>query len=170
MIKNLFILVVLIAVLAGATFLLDQKKPPGIDQKTGLPVFSFTTLDGKTHSSADFKGKIVMVNLWATWCAPCVKEFPQLLEVARKKPDSVLIALSSDVQKPAVERFLKQSKFVPLPPNVYIAMDEQDVTASVFKVLRLPETIIFDTEGHQTQRLIGANWQAEGVLKNLNSM
>lgn len=155
----------------GLTTYMDRGTPPAhaeTDTKP-LPDFSFTALDGKSYAAKDFRGKIIIVNFWATWCAPCVVEFPELLKIAAANPRNViLIALSSDMDDDAIKKFLKNQ--ARLTQNVYIARDREDVTLKVFGVTQLPETIITDHELNIREKLIGADWDPRVLQKIIHSL
>jgi cytochrome c biogenesis protein CcmG/thiol:disulfide interchange protein DsbE len=158
---NLLILVFLCLAGFGMNALLHQAPDKiknvsaPVSETTGAkaPPFTITALDGKQHSLADYEGKIVIVNFWATWCAPCIVEFPHLLEVAeRRKDDTILLLISSDHDQTAVERFLARLKSTREKSvhtdNVVVAIDsKKQVTADIFQTMLLPETIIIDKSG-----------------------
>lgn len=134
-----------------------------------LPDFSFTDLSGKTRSARDFKDKIVIINFWATWCPPCVVEFPALLKIAAdNKKDVVLIALSSDMGDKEIKKFLKQQETP--AENVFIARDREDVTLKIFGITQLPETILTDRELNMREKLIGAEWEPAVLQKIIDSL
>ncbi|MBP7721125.1 MAG: TlpA family protein disulfide reductase [Alphaproteobacteria bacterium] len=136
---------------------------------TPLPDFSFTDMSGKTRSVQYFKNKIVIINFWATWCAPCVVEFPALLKIAAdNKDDVVLIALSSDAKEDDIKKFLQQQKAP--TDNVFIAHDREDVTLKIFGVSQLPETVITDRDLNIREKLIGAEWETAMLQKIIDSL
>lgn len=134
------------------------------------PDFSFAAGKGK-RALRDFRGRIVILNFWASWCPPCVKEFPALLEVAAAFPDDVvLIALSSDLDRAAMEAFLKKQDFR-AAPNVFVALDEdQAVTQTVFQSFRLPETILIDRNQRMRKKIPGADWTAEEMAAEIRAL
>src|SRR4051794_22991375 len=95
-------------------FLTKGMRPPETTQilneleKTGVPNFTLKTLDGKDVSVTDFKGKVLLINLWATWCAPCVKEFPSLKNLVEKFGGKVVVlAVSHDHDREDIDTFVK---------------------------------------------------------------
>lgn len=153
-----------------------QEEPPTQSTAGPMPSFSFADLDGQTHSSDDFKGKIIVLNFWATWCPPCIKEFPLLLEIAETyKEDLDFIALSSDFQDDALDRFVTAMKNEHPGAfehsNVIIAKDEnQHITQKIFQTFKLPETIIIDQDQQMVTKLVGANWTIEDMNEILSPL
>ena len=129
--------------------------------KSPAPEVSFVDLNGQKHSLSDFRGKTVFVNFWATWCAPCVKEMPQLIELAVHEGDNfVLIALSVDANTLLVEEFIQKISKTALPDNVIFGMDaEKTVSKDAFGTVLYPETYIIDTDGMIIRKVSGiADW------------
>lgn len=141
-----------------------------------VPAFIFTDTNGKEHSIADFKGKTVILNFWASWCAPCVAEFPLLLEAAHNnKDDVVLIALSSDFDESIIRNFLeklqKSRKINLNAPNILIALDQGGaITMDLFGTMQLPETILIAPDQTMRHKFIGANWTLEDLQKWLEKL
>ncbi len=177
--------IIIIMGLAGYALAIhfDSQKPPANATNTAIqaasnqtiitlknqkaPDFSFTDINGQQYTLRDFKGKKIIINFWATWCAPCIHEFPQLLDIAEANPDDlILIALSSDINDEAIHKFLgkleKQQDITWQAPNILIARDEkQRITQGQFQTYRLPETYIIDKEQNLHTKIIGANWTSE---------
>ncbi len=154
----------------GLTIYMDSGAPSARTETEikPLPDFSFTELDGTTHAARDFRGKIVIVNFWATWCPPCVVEFPALLKIAAENDDVILIALSSDTDEATIKKFLQQQEKP--AKNVFIAHDREDVTLKIFGVSKLPETVITDHELNIRKKLIGAEWEPRMLQKIIDSL
>ena len=180
--RNILILAVTIVIGAAFTYMLDYSDNVSPPQKmmttephtvikTGrrVPDFTFTTLDGDQKSIRDFKGKVVVLNFWASWCAPCVKEFPHFLKLAKNYTNRIVfIGLSSDHDMASMNRFLSKMDYqnpqAMSLPNVLIALDEQgEITREIFQTYRLPETILIDEKGYMREKLIGADWAYEDL-------
>lgn len=117
-----------------------------------VPPFTVRDLDGKTISMADLKGKVVLVNFWATWCPPCRAEIPDLIALQAKYKDQlVIIGVSEDEIPPAeVKAFATGQKM-----NYPIVMSSPELS-SIFKgVAALPTTFVIDPEGKIQQRHTG---------------
>lgn len=171
MIKNLLILVILCATIGFLTKTFDTYLPQGSStaekgfaEGRRAPDFTFTDIKGKSRRLSDFDGKIVMLNFWASWCPPCVKEFPDLLAVAASMPDDVvLLALSSDFEEAPMNRFLRQLERQSPEnyrlPNIIIGMDESAaITQKLYGTRLLPETVLIDKDGIMRRKIAGANW------------
>ncbi len=128
-----------------------------------IPEFSFTTLDGKNHMIRNIEGRVVIINFWATWCPPCLAEFPTLVDMTEKYPDRVLlVALSSDKSRADVDRFIasleKQMGAKINPSRVMIAMDsDRRVTRDIFRIQTYPESILVLPGGVKARHIMGAD-------------
>jgi thiol-disulfide isomerase/thioredoxin len=124
------------------------------------PEISFTDAADKKLTLADFKGRVVLLNFWATWCAPCVEEMPALdrLQAAKGSADFMVLALALDRQgKPLVEPFLQKLAVKSLP--MYI--DASSAAMRAFNLRGLPTTILLDRDGRELGRLEGpAKWDS----------
>jgi thiol-disulfide isomerase/thioredoxin len=115
---------------------------------------SFAGADGQTVRLADFKGRYVLLNLWATWCGPCINELPALAALQRDIPKDQLTVVPVDLEKldaAKVKDFLGQHHADGLP--VYI--DREMATMRGFAANELPLTILIDREGRELARAAG---------------
>lgn len=127
-----------------------------------MPDAVFTDGDGKPVTLADFAGKPVLLNLWATWCAPCVAEMPVLDELAQKSLGKLhVITVSQDLQgSKIVAPWMEKAGLQALPAYV----DPENKLMDVFNSA-LPTTIYYDAKGKEMWRVIGAmDWMGEEAL------
>ena len=137
----------------------DNKGKPALDA-------AFTDPDGKPVRIADFKGKPVLVNLWATWCAPCVKELPTLDALARTGRVQVLAVSQDDAPHASVVAFLQAHHIASLKPY-------QDAKMSLSGALGpdtvLPTSILIDADGKEVWRYVGdLDWTSAEAAKLLS--
>ncbi|SEM93411.1 Thiol-disulfide isomerase or thioredoxin [Sphingomonas gellani] len=115
------------------------------------PAFAFTGPDGKATTLAAFRGKPVLLNLWATWCGPCVKELPTLDALAKREAGRLtVVAISQDTDASKVAPFLKDRHLTTLTPYTDEKMVWVPAVAS-----NLPTSILFDAEGREVWRVLG---------------
>ena len=123
-----------------------------------LPELAFTDADDKPLTLASYKGKTVLLNFWATWCAPCVKEMPSLdkLQAEMGKDRFVVLPLSLDTSsRPKVAPFYADRKLA----NLGIYFDKGKKVMSALDVSVLPTSILIDGQGRELGRLEGeADW------------
>lgn len=128
---------------------------------TPVPETAFTDPEGGTHSLADYRGKVVLLNFWATWCAPCREEMPSLdaLQAGLGGEDFQVVAIAAGHNPPpAVEKFLTEENITNLP----VRLDPRQGLAREMGVMGMPVTILIDRDGNEIARLIGgADWASE---------
>lgn len=111
-----------------------------------MPDFTLQTLDGKDFKLSDQKGKVVIVDLWATWCVPCVKSLPHLNELSENKQFAdrglVVAAVNAGEPKAKVEAFIAKQKFT-LP----VLVDETNILANSLAVRGFPTTLVVGRDG-----------------------
>ncbi|WP_198294130.1 TlpA disulfide reductase family protein [Ensifer sp. BR816] len=135
-----------------------------------VPDVRFTDGDGRPGALADFRGKVVLLNVWATWCGPCRKEMPTLdrLQAALGGPNFEVVALSIDRQGAEVVRTFYSEIGV---RNLALHVDASGQALSALAALGLPTTILIDTEGRELGRLMGpAEWDAPEMVAFLRSV
>jgi thiol-disulfide isomerase/thioredoxin len=136
------------------------------DTPSPAPALQFTTRGGATKQLADFKGQFVLINLWATWCGPCVKEMPTLARLQQKLgKDLTIIAISEDRQgDAAVAPFLAKHEL----GDLAIYLDPPTKASEAFKVEGLPTTVLVSPDGMILgQEAGGADWDSPAMMASL---
>jgi thiol-disulfide isomerase/thioredoxin len=130
-----------------------------------LPDVTFVDGSGSARTLADWKGRVVLLNLWATWCAPCRKEMPALERLQKELgSDSFeVVALSIDRGgADAAKKFLDQIKVEKL--GLYV--DQTARASSALKAVGMPTTLLIDRQGRELGRLVGpAEWDSADAVR-----
>jgi peroxiredoxin len=133
------------------------------------PEFRLSALDGKPISLAEFRGKVVMVHFWATWCPPCVEELPTLAKLYPQFAgnDFEMLAVSVDEGGAnAVSAFMRQNNL-----HVPVLLDPDRSTANHYGTYKFPETYIVDRQGVVRYKMIGPrNWMDPESIQILKSI
>jgi thiol-disulfide isomerase/thioredoxin len=117
-----------------------------------IPAFTVTDLNGRTISSTEWRGKVVLMNFWATWCAPCRAEIPDLIVLQEKYRDSlVVVGVSEDEGSvDGVKRFVSEHRM-----NYPVVMSSPKLRELFPEVMALPTTFALDREGRIAQKNVG---------------
>ncbi len=130
----------------------------------------FVDAEGASHRLADYKGKVVLVNFWATWCAPCRKEMPTLEALQRELGGAdfqVLTIATGRNTEAAIKRFFAEAGVEELP----ILLDRKGALAREMAVFGLPLTVLLDRDGREIARLRGdADWASDSALAVLRAV
>ena len=133
------------------------------------PDFTLPGLDGKMVSLSDYRGQVVLVNVWATWCPPCVGEMPSMEKLYRalKGTNFEILAVSIDaLGKKAVAPFMKKYNL-----SFPALMDPDGTIKTLFQTTGVPESFIINQEGILIEKVIGPkDWatpQVVGFFRNL---
>jgi thiol-disulfide isomerase/thioredoxin len=113
--------------------------------------FKLTDAQGNKHSLADYRGKWLIVNFWATWCPPCLEEIPDLVSVKEARKDVEVIGIAMEFQDARQVLQFAEGMFVNYP----IVLGDRQISESVGRVDGLPTTFIFDPQGKLAERHVG---------------
>jgi thiol-disulfide isomerase/thioredoxin len=140
------------------------------DAPLAVPELQFTDGEGKPRTLADFRGKVVLLNVWATWCLPCRKEMPTLdrLQAAMGGDNFAVLALSIDRGgAETVKKFYAEIGIQHLAVHV----DTSSQVGFALATAGLPTTLLIDVDGRELGRLIGpAEWDAPDMVAFLKSV
>ncbi len=153
-------LLILAAALTGC----DRGDHPG---NIGKPAPEFTISDGRQSVDlAKLRGKIVVLNLWASWCAPCVEELPSLLELQRRNPQIVVVGISIDQDEDVYRAFLAKNHV-----NLLTVRDADERINALYGTVQIPETYIIDRNGIIRRKLVSAqDWTSPEIEDYLHKL
>ena len=135
-----------------------------------LPPLTFETLDGQPASLADFAGKVVVLNLWATWCAPCREEMPSLDRLQARFADRDLVVLALSVDRAGPERVQKFLDEVGVT-HLHVYRDPKAAATRAVRVPGLPATILVDRKGQEVGRVLGiAQWDGPAAVAAVDKL
>lgn len=135
-----------------------------------LPTTDLVTLAGKTISTAQLRGKVLIFNFWASWCAPCIEEVPSLVSLVKADPNIIIIAVSGDENKDDILAFLKSFPDFNQPP-IYVVHANAKTIMDHFKIDKLPESFIFDSNGKMVKKVTGTiNWHTNDSIEYFKSL
>lgn len=146
----------------------DMRKLTFAEAPADLPQVDLVTLDDTPASLADYQGKWVVLNFWATWCAPCREEMPSLDRLQAAMPQIAVVPVATGRNDPpAIRRFFDEAGV----SNLTTLRDPKSALSRQMAVMALPVTVILNPEGQEVARLIGdAEWdsaEAQAVLAAL---
>ncbi len=140
-------------------------RPPRI----GMAAPDFTVRDSdRTVTLSQFKGQIVVLNFWATWCPPCIEEMPSLMQMQQrmKARGITVLAVSVDVDKSNYDRFLRDHNVTLLSVR-----DGEGKSNALYGTFKFPETYIVDRNGVVRRKFIGAvDWTEPDVIEYLSKL
>jgi peroxiredoxin len=151
---------------SGYTGVPKEPPKPTESQIEGTPAPDFTLpdLNGINHTLSNYKGKVVFLNIWATWCQPCKDEMPSMEKLYQKFKDKdfAMLAVSIDKDgKKSVEPFMKEYKL-----TFPALLDPEGTTSKLYKTTGVPETFIIDKKGTVIHKVIGPrDWGTDKVFE-----
>ncbi len=167
---NIFWIVILITLLlsAGCDNSTPEQPLKTVSSESKVaPDFTLMNMQGEPVSLSQYRGKVVILNLWATWCPPCREEMPSMEGLYQKYKDQglVILAVSADENgKKAVSQFLQRT-----PYSFPILLDSDSVVQNAYGVFRFPESFIIDRNGIVIKKIIGGhNWMSGSTFEMIN--
>lgn len=167
---NIFWIVILITLLlsAGCDNSTSEQPLKTVSSESKVaPDFTLMNMQGEPVSLSQYRGKVVILNLWATWCPPCREEMPSMEGLYQKYKDQglVILAVSADENgKKAVSQFLQRT-----PYSFPILLDSDSVVQNAYGVFRFPESFIIDRNGIVVKKIIGGhNWMSGSTFELIN--
>lgn len=168
-------LVVFLGILVGTWLLLrkrfDRNQAPAtygyVDrfEREGLPRIGSQTLDGKSFSIGDITSPIVIVNFWASWCGPCVEEFPSMLKLVEALKGKVtIVAISMDEDEADLRAF---TKIFDVPrAGFHVLWDKEKKDKPAFGIDKLPESYILGRDRKLIKKVLGIeNWATPAAIQ-----
>ncbi len=136
----------------------------------GQPAPAFTLTgddsDGRTVSLAQFRGRIVIVNFWATWCFPCIDELPSLLALERRMPQVTIVAISQDQDAAAYRSFLQTYQV-----DLLTLRDPSMGVQHLYGTQKIPESYVIDRDGILRRKFVSAqDWTSPEILDYLSKL
>lgn len=169
-----YILILLVAILGGAWIHMtrvpienDAEIHAAAHVNFQAPDLALTTLDGAPVALADLRGKVVLINFWATWCPPCRSEMPEILAAAQAHPnDFVVLAINSGETDTQVQQFAQEFHL-----TFPVLLDRESQVTRDYQVLALPTSFFVDRNGIIRAANVGAISRAyiEAQIKTLGA-
>ncbi len=150
-----------------AVVLWDATRQRVVQVGDTAPEFSVQAENGMTVTRSNFGGKALVLNFWATWCQPCVRETPALEALHRQMKDLgvVVLGISVDKKQEKYKAFLKRFGVTFLTTH-----DPGATVSDSFGTYRYPETYVIDRSGKVVQKIIGFEWKEEEMVRFLKTL
>ena len=165
------VIIVLIVILFGILILLQTKDSfynpssgPGPEKGLPAPNFSLPGLDGQMVSLADYRGKVVLLNIWATWCPPCLEEMPSMEKLYQELKGEGFEILAVSIDESGAQDvlpFMKKHKL-----SFPALTDSKGAIKNLYQTTGVPESFIIDKDGILVEKVIGPrNWAIPETLR-----
>jgi cytochrome c biogenesis protein CcmG, thiol:disulfide interchange protein DsbE len=137
--------------------------------RVGSPAIEFTVKDSdRSVTLNQFRGQVVVLNFWASWCAPCIAELPSMMEMQNRLRNRgvTVLGVSIDVDGDAYHRFIQQRNV-----NFLTVRDPDQKVAGMYGTSVWPESYIIDRQGVMRRKVIGpTNWDSPDILEFLSKL
>ncbi|MCG6553040.1 MAG: redoxin domain-containing protein [Candidatus Magnetominusculus sp. LBB02] len=173
--KNKWILL-LIAVFAASALMMKAGSYQGrqLNAKAAregqqVPMFHLATLDDKIISAQDYRGRAVILNFWATWCASCVAEMPSFQRFYEANKSNQSLAVITVLYKDGTDealKFMKKNKY-----DLPVFIDDKSANARAFGLTGVPETFFIDKSGVLFKKVLGPiEWESPAIKDLINEL
>jgi peroxiredoxin len=133
-----------------------------------VPDFTLRDMQGRSVTLSQYRGKVVFLNFWATWCPPCREEMPAMerLNAVFEGQDFVMLAVNTEKDIQTVRAYLTQN-----PHSFSVLLDQEATVQNLYGVFRFPETFLIDQEGRLVERFLGAReWSSVEFMRRISAM
>ena len=132
------------------------------------PALALKDLDGRPHRLADYKGQVVLINFWATWCAPCRDEMPSIQRLKEKLDGRPFVVLAVNLDEPEsrIRKFLSEMRL-----DFVVLLDPERRVAKAWEARILPASFIVGADGRVRYTLVGEiNWDKEHMVARISEL
>jgi peroxiredoxin len=160
-------LVLVLAITTGSVYA-DSEGLTALVPPRQVSDFKLQDTQGKTHTLGDYRGKVLIVNFWASWCSPCIKEMPSLQRAWEQLNQETVQVLAVNVgeTRQEIESFTKAQ-----PLSFPLLLDTDMILTTAWSVKGLPTTYILDLGGQIVFQVIGdLNWDDQAVLQQVQTL
>ena len=141
---------------------------PAVWDAGPAPSLALKDMEGRTHELTDYRGKVVLVNFWATWCEPCRQEMPSMQRLSEKLAGKPFVVLAVNVDEPEsrVRNFLTQTRF-----DLRVLLDVNKSATRQWGARLLPATFIVGPDGRVRYRVLGdMDWSSTKAVSVISEL
>ena len=183
--KHIRLLIILTIIVVASYFFIENKLKVSdngidyeipseigvIDPAITIPDFSFFDVDGKRHFISEFKGKLLIINFWATWCKPCVKELPQLDKlpdiIGEDEIKVIAISIDSAIDVNKISKFIEKLEL----SHIKAYQDKELESYTKIKIFGIPTSIIVDKNLQAHYKISGyIDWSNLEIISFINNL
>lgn len=169
--KTLYGMFLVLALCVAQVGVAAQEYPQTLTPVTGTPEapdFRLEDADGNPHRLSDYRGKVVVINFWATWCPPCREEMPSMQRAWEAVKDEGIVLLAVNVGEDEDTIFAFTANY---PVQFPLLMDKDSKVIGDWPVLGLPTTFVVDPRGRIAYRAIGGRaWDSPEILAPIRAL
>ncbi len=161
--------IIIVLLLQDKDSSITPSRPARPNPGQAAPNFSFPGLDGKIVTLADYRGKVVLLNIWATWCPSCVEEMPSLEKLHRELGGTSFTLLAASIDQQGANAVLPFMRNHRLTFPALLA--DEDLVQRLYGITGVPESFIIDKEGIIAKVVIGpVDWAAPEMVSYLRKL